>query len=316
MSDSAVAGRSPVGAAVRAPVRRYAAALRIEEQPGFVLHTYPWRESSLIVEALTRDHGRVALVARGAKRPTSQFRGLLSPFCPLQLSWSGRNDIKSLIRVEWGGGLAPLRGGGLLAAFYLNELLVRLLARADPHEALFLAYARALHALARDGGADFVARATAGRTTAASTVRAAHESVAVAFDAAIEDAASTSAHAAPHRAANAALNVVVNAALRTFEIDLLREIGWLPALDRCADGDLIVANAVYRFDQNRGIERVHDRLDELCVGGATIQALARLDFADVRAATESKTLLRQMIRCHLNGQPLNTRRIFHDLKQL
>jgi len=293
-------------------VRRSAAALRIEEQPGFVLHTYPWRESSLIVEALTRDHGRVALVARGAKRPTSQFRGLLSPFCPLQLSWSGRNDIKSLIRVEWGGGLAPLRGGGLLAAFYLNELLVRLLARGDPHETLFLAYARALHAVARDDGADFVARATGRRSSGPAAALAVNESVAAAFAVAVDNATRTAADAA----ANAAANTVVNAALRTFEIELLREIGWLPALDRCADGDLIVAGAVYRFDQNRGIERVHDRLDELCVDGATIQALARQDFADERAATESKALLRQMIGCHLNGQPLNTRRIFHDLKQL
>jgi DNA repair protein RecO (recombination protein O) len=312
MSDSAVAARSPPPTAARAPLRRSGAALRIEEQPGFVLHTYPWRESSLIVEALTRDHGRVALVARGAKRPTSQFRGLLSPFCPLQLSWSGRNDIKSLTRVEWGGGLTPLRGGGLLAAFYLNELLVRLLARGDPHEALFLAYARALHALARHGDADVVARATGRRSAGTAATLAVHEPVAAGLVAAIEDGAGT----ATHTAANAVVGAVVNAALRTFEVELLREAGWLPPLDRCADGDLIVADAVYRFDQGRGIERVHDRLDELCVGGSTIQALALRDFGDVRAATESKTLLRQMIRCHLNGQPLNTRRIFHDLKQL
>ena len=68
----------------------------------------------------------MALVARGAKRPTSQFRGILMPFSPLALSWSGRSELKSLVRAEWQGGLAPLRGDGLLAAFYLNELMVRL----------------------------------------------------------------------------------------------------------------------------------------------------------------------------------------------
>jgi len=123
--------------------------LRVDHQPAFVLHAYPWRETSLIVDVLTRDHGRMALVARGAKRPTSHFRGLLAPFSPLAVSWSGRAEIKTLVRAEWVGGLAPLRGEELLGAFYLNELLVRLLARGDPHEALFFSYAHALHDLAQ-----------------------------------------------------------------------------------------------------------------------------------------------------------------------
>jgi len=123
---------------------------RVDQQPAFVLHSYAWRETSLIVDVLTRDHGRVALVARGAKRPTSQFRGLLAPFSPIAVSWSGRAEIKSLVRAEWVGGLAPLRGDELLSAFYLNELLVRLVARGDPHEALFFSYARALRALSLD----------------------------------------------------------------------------------------------------------------------------------------------------------------------
>jgi len=123
---------------------------RVEQQPAFVLHSYPWRETSLIIDVLTRDHGRVALVARGAKRPMSQFRGLLAPFSPISVSWSGRTEIKSLVRAEWVGGLTPLHGDELLSAFYLNELLVRLLARGDPHEALFFSYARALRALSLD----------------------------------------------------------------------------------------------------------------------------------------------------------------------
>jgi DNA repair protein RecO (recombination protein O) len=124
-----------------------------------VLHSYPWRETSLVVEALSRDHGRVALVARGAKRPTSQFRGLLSPFNPLSLAWSGRNDIKTLVRVDWLGGMQPLRGDALLAAFYANELLVRLLARLDPHESLFGGYVALLEALSHPGRHDAALRA-------------------------------------------------------------------------------------------------------------------------------------------------------------
>jgi DNA repair protein RecO (recombination protein O) len=136
-----------VEAAARPRPRRAGGGERVDHEPGFVLHATPWRETSLIVEALTRGHGRVALVARGAKRPTSQFRGLLAPFSPLTLSWSGKGEIKNLVRVEWVGGLAPLRGPALLSAFYANELLVRLLARADPHEQLFERYVELLRGL-------------------------------------------------------------------------------------------------------------------------------------------------------------------------
>jgi len=139
---------SPRSADPQRVVRRRASEVRIDHQPGIVLHSYAWRETSLIVEAFTRDFGRVALVARGAKRPTSQFRGLLAPFCPVALSWSGRNEIRNLVRAEWVGGLPPLRGDALLAAFYASELLVRLLARGDPHEQLFDSYLGTLHALA------------------------------------------------------------------------------------------------------------------------------------------------------------------------
>jgi len=144
--DAPAAARKPARAAGSARARRVSDT-RVDQQPAFVLHSYPWRETSLIIDALTRDFGRVALVARGAKRPTSQFRGLLAPFAPISVSWSGRAEIKSLIRADWVGGLAPLRGEQLLTAFYLNELLVRLLARDDPHDALFFSYARTLRAL-------------------------------------------------------------------------------------------------------------------------------------------------------------------------
>ena len=141
------AGARPASRAAPGARARRVADSRVDQQPAFVLHSYPWRETSLIIDAMTRDFGRVALVARGAKRPTSQFRGLLAPFAPISVSWSGRAEIKSLIRAEWVGGLAPLRGEQLLTAFYLNELLVRLLARDDPHDELFFAYARTLRAL-------------------------------------------------------------------------------------------------------------------------------------------------------------------------
>ena len=87
---------------------------RRDDQPAFVLHAHPYRETSLIVEALTADYGRVALVARGAKRPRSELRGVLQAFQPLTLSWSGAGEIKTLIRAEWRGGLPLVAGSALL----------------------------------------------------------------------------------------------------------------------------------------------------------------------------------------------------------
>lgn len=117
---------------------------RRDGQPGYLLHTYPYRETSLVAEIYTRDAGRVAVIARGARRPRSALRGVLMAFQPLQLSWSGKAELKTLHKAEWQGGYAPLRGLSVICGFYLNELLLKLLPREDPHERLFEAYANAL----------------------------------------------------------------------------------------------------------------------------------------------------------------------------
>ncbi len=121
---------------------------RRDDQPGFVLHTYPYRETSAIVEALTAAYGRVALVARGAKRTRSELRGVLQAFQPLTLSWAGTGELKTLIRAEWRGGLPLVGGSALLCGFYLNELLLKLLPREDPHPGLYEEYESALARLA------------------------------------------------------------------------------------------------------------------------------------------------------------------------
>ena len=127
--QSVIASR-PVATTVRnKPAER---EYRIANQPAFVLHSYPYKETSLIVDAFSRDYGRVALMAKGAKRPHSKLRGALQTFQPLQLGWSGKSEVRTLIAAEWIGGLLPLERAALLCGFYLNELLVRLLARDDP----------------------------------------------------------------------------------------------------------------------------------------------------------------------------------------
>ena len=124
---------------------------RHEAQPAFVLHSYPYREPSLVLEIFTQNFGRVALMARGARRPRAALRGVLLAFQPLLLNWAGRSELRTLHKAEWQGGLPPLKGTALLCGFYLNELMVKLLPRDDPHELLYQAYCRALHALSNGG---------------------------------------------------------------------------------------------------------------------------------------------------------------------
>lgn len=129
-----------------------ATSRRISDEPAFVLHRYDWSESSLILEVFTRHHGRVALVAKGAKRPSSNFRPVLLPLQPLRVAFGGDAEIRTLKAAEWGGGQVMPVGDALLAGYYLNELLIRLLARDDPHPRLFDAYSAAVHVLGSEHG--------------------------------------------------------------------------------------------------------------------------------------------------------------------
>lgn len=126
---------------------------RVEGELAYVLHSHPWRETSLIIEVFSQDHGRVGLVARGARRPHSQLRGLLMAFAPLELSWFGGGEMRTLAKAEWLGGQPLLSGQALLVGYYLNELLLRLLPRDDAHPGLFDAYGEVVRrlALGQDG---------------------------------------------------------------------------------------------------------------------------------------------------------------------
>jgi DNA repair protein RecO (recombination protein O) len=154
------------------------AARRVSQEPAYVLHRYDWSESSLILDVFTRRQGRIALVAKGAKKPSSNFRPVLLPLQPLRLSYGGEGEIRTLKDAEWVGGQVMPTGEALLAGYYLNELVIRLLAREDAHPALFDAYAGAVQVLASAQGE------------------------------------------------------ALQPALRAFELLLLRETGFLPALDQ------------------------------------------------------------------------------------
>jgi DNA repair protein RecO (recombination protein O) len=127
---------------------------------GYVLHSYAYRETSLILQAWTEKHGRLGLVAKGARRPKSAARAILVPFQPLVMDWFGKAELKTLKTAEPAAPATPLAGESLMSAFYMNELLLKLTTRDDPHEGLFEAYDRAiteLRALSRAGVKDTTA---------------------------------------------------------------------------------------------------------------------------------------------------------------
>jgi DNA repair protein RecO (recombination protein O) len=251
----------------------------------YVLHQYAWSESSLIVELFTRAQGRVVVVAKGAKRPTSNFRALLLPFLPLQVLLGkpprdDTSDVVNLRSAEWCGGVPLLPQQALLSAYYLNELLLKLLARQDPHAELFDAYAETLVALAQAHAASDGAAAAA----------------------------------APEGAADAA-------ALRAFELVLMRELGVLPELTTVTlTAQPLAAERRYALHPDNGVVA-----DDSGAPGAVWQAvdaalasgtMAGLRLACAPAATALRGPLRALLHYHLGQRPLRTRQVWQGVQRL
>ncbi|MBS0444598.1 MAG: DNA repair protein RecO [Proteobacteria bacterium] len=243
----------------------------------YVLHQYDWSESSLILDLLTREQGRVVAVAKGAKRPYSQLRAVLLPFQRLHVSL-GRlpanddgGELQTLRGADWAGGGAMLGGAALFSGFYLNELLMKLLARHDPHERLFDAYAETLPALAAN-----------------------------------DDAA-------------------VQAALRAFELVLLREIGVLPELGVVTlTQQPVDARLRYALQADSGVVDARRGDDAALPGGALVGlqaalehgSLAALQQACGAALAELKLALRALLQHHLGSSMLRTRQVLQGVQNL
>ena len=125
---------------------------RVALEPAYLLHQRAWRDSSRIIEFLTREHGLVVLFAKGVRRPGGRLAAVLQPFVPLYLSWSGSGDGGTLTGAEPEASATALSAARVLGGFYLNELLLRLLAREDPHPRIYAAYRQALAGLAEHAG--------------------------------------------------------------------------------------------------------------------------------------------------------------------
>lgn len=120
---------------------------RVQQQPAFLLHHRPFRDSSLLLDLLSRDHGKVALVARGARGGKSRLKGVLRPFMPLSVSWLMRSDLGTLTGAELEERPLSLAGDSLLSGYYLNELLIHFLHRHDPQPEVYTAYSDAIFSL-------------------------------------------------------------------------------------------------------------------------------------------------------------------------
>lgn len=256
---------------------------------GYVLHSYPYRETSLILQVWTEKHGRMGLVAKGARRPKSASRAVLVPFQPLSMSWFGRGELRTLKTAEAASPATPLAGASLLSAFYLNELLLKLTTRDDPHEGLFAAYDDAIASLRS------ISRQIA------SPARA--------------DAQPIGPRPSPGR------QDVVEPVLRRFELRLLQELGYALELTREAGTHApIVAEKEYLYVLERGPVAAPEGQETpgnaVRLRGLTLIDLERGRLDDAATVAQAKSLMRLLINHSLNGQELATRAMVRDLQRL
>ena len=248
------------------------AVKRISDEPAYVLHRYDWSESSLILEVFTRHYGRIALVAKGAKRPSSSFRPILLPLQPLHVAFGGDAEIRTLKSAEWQGGHVMPTGDALLSGFYINELLLTLLARDDTHAALFDIYDRVVQVIASVHGE------------------------------------------------------VLQAALRTYELLLLREIGLLPALDRqTMTLAALQADARYVLVPEGGLRQAHSEDRATLTGAQWVQLQSAVQDgapftttlrACAEVMSELKPQLRHLLHYHCGVKTLRTRQMMIDIQAL
>lgn len=235
----------------RSAITSVLAVNRTDNEPVFVLHRRPYRETSLLLEGLSLNHGRIGLVCRGVRR--RRF-GDLQPFQLLDASWHGRGDLYTMTRSEV---VRPHRLGGIrvsLCGLYLNELILKLLSRGVPSPGLFRCYAHALAALSSDEAPE--------------------------------------------------------PALRIFEFELLRSLGYGLQLDRDASGDPVLPGAHYRFEGERGLVNCDGETGRhAAVSGRALQALRDHRLEDQDLARQVRDLLGSALVHQLQGRELHTRKL-------
>lgn len=255
---------------------------KITLQPAFVLHRRPYRNSSVLAEVLTLEYGRIGLVARGARSARARSSGILQAFQPLLVSCTGRGELYTLVAAEAGAPALGLAGKSMISGFYLNELLMRLLHRHDPHESLFHVYADTLAGLAD------MAPVT---------------DSAVADSGAIEGTASDTMDLGRERI------------LRHFETRMLQELGYGLLLDRDAhSGDAVREDGRYSYHPELGpVALEASESAGIPVSGRTLLALHEGCCDNAACLREAKHLMRAVLDHHLGDRPLKSRNLFASM---
>ena len=232
---------------------------RFQNQSAFLLQHRPYSETSLLVDLFTEKSGRITAIAKGARRLKSSYRGVLLPFQPLSVLFTGKGDVKTLTGAEPVRSRIILSRDHLMCGFYLNELILKMLYRYDPYETLYPVYERALDELSRKSDAEFT--------------------------------------------------------LRRFEKYLLEQVGYGLHLQRdMSTGLPIDEHVVYRYLPEVGpIVNNSSRSDGVLIHGDALIALDQEEVFTERVRRELKQLNRTVLATHLQGKPLNSRRMFSQL---
>ena len=231
---------------------------RVQGQPAYILHHRPFRDSSRILDIVSRDFGKLSLVARGSRAARSRLKGLLRPFQPLRLSWYIRSDLGTLTGAEIDDAPLRLDGDALLSGYYVNELVLHFLHRHDAQPEIFETYARTIQALA---AGDEIA-----------------------------------------------------AVLRAFEIELLRLLGYALTFEHeAASHCALEPRLYYDYRVEHGPVRVERSDGPLVFRGDLLAAIGQGEFDDPEVRRAAGRLLREVIRHHLGGRELRTRKVLLDL---
>jgi DNA repair protein RecO (recombination protein O) len=234
--------------------------MRVELQSVFVLHSRPFRDTSLIVDCLTPDHGRISLLAKGARSAKSRQRRILQPFIPLCVSWQGKSELKTLTQAETVGQAIALQGQALFSGLYLNELLTRLLRQHDPHPEVLELYSVALTRLSSENNIEPV--------------------------------------------------------LRLFECELLTYLGYEINFNyEITRGQAIAPDLYYEFLPEQGFRVLENTVDQVGSGmyrGDWLSAIAQGCYDAPLVLRAAKSLMRQALKPHLGGKPLQSRALFQN----
>lgn len=262
-------------------------------QAAYILHYTQWQETSFIVDAFTLTHGRIALMARSARASKPRTRALYQPFRPLLISWVGNADLRTLTGIEESGQPLDMADAPLACAYYVNELVLRLLGKDQPQPTIFAHYALALSELSIPGVSVEVVLRT--------------------FELQLLDCLGVLPNLAHCTSDGTAIDPVREyryhpanavAVVTNRQQDASQHLGFQKEKNRMGEGD----------SRNPGVQADGITLDEgILLSGFTLIALSRLELDEPQVREEAKQLMRRILRVHLGDKPLRSRELFESM---